>query len=128
MAKDLGFDGGLTCAIRVKDLDKSLAWYRDTLGFTMLYKVDDMAWAEMSTPVARVNLGIGQVEKPEPQGGATLTWGVKDIDSARKSLEKKDVRFDGATMTVPGMVKLATFFDPDGNKHMLYQDLSGQGG
>lgn len=128
MASALGYDGGLTCGIEVADLDKALAWYRDVLGFTLLYKVDDMAWAEMSTPVARVNLGLGQVEKPHARGGATLTWGVKNIDDARGALEKKDVRFDGATMTVPGMVKLATFFDPDGNKHMLYQDLSGQGG
>jgi hypothetical protein len=29
-------------------------------------------------------------------------------------------------MTHPGMVSLATFYDPDGNKLMLYQDLSGQ--
>ncbi len=27
-------------------------------------------------------------------------------------------------MTIPGMVSLATFFDPDGNANMLYQDLA----
>lgn len=128
MGASLGFDGGLTCGIEVADLEKSLGWYRDVLGFTLLYKIDDMAWAEMSTPVARVNLGLGQVETPHAKGGATLTWGVKEIDGARGALEKKDVRFDGPTLTIPGMVRLATFFDPDGNKHMLYQDLSQHGG
>ena len=36
------------------------------------------------------------------------------------------MRFDGPTQEIPEMVKLATFYDPDGNKLMLYQDLSGQ--
>jgi hypothetical protein len=33
------------------------------------------------------------------------------------------VRFDGPTREYPGMVKLATFFDPDGNTLMLYESL-----
>ena len=72
--------------------------------------------------------------KPEPHelmahkkalSGAVLTFGVKDIDAARASLESRKVRFDGPTQTIPGMVRLATFFDEDGNALMLYQDLAG---
>ena len=124
MATDIGYDGGLTCAMSCSDLDASIQWYQEVLGFTLLYKVDDMAWAELSSPVERVNVGLSQVESPEVKGGATLTWGVKDIDGSRSALEAKNVRFDGDTLTVPDMVKLATFFDPDGNKLMLFQDLS----
>ncbi len=121
---NLGYDGGLTCALRVRDLDKAIAWYRDVLGFTLINKLDDLAWAEMASPVARVNVGLGAAEKVDTAGGATLTWGVNDIDRARAELEKRDVRFEGDTMTIEGMVKLATFFDPDHNKFMLYQDLA----
>jgi CreA protein len=53
---------------------------------------------------------------------------VRDISATRQYLEEQGVPFDGETMTIPGMVSLATFFDPDGNKHMLYEDLSGQEG
>ena len=120
----LGFDGGLTCALAVSDLGRSLAWYADTLGFTLLYKMDEMGWAEMATPVAKVNVGLSQVEAPRVEGGATLTFGVTDIASARATLEQQDVRFDGPTQEIPAMVKLATFYDPDGNKMMLYEDLS----
>lgn len=123
-ASPLGYDGGLTCSMQVSNLDKSMAWYRDTLGFNILYKLDDMGWGEMSTEVARVNIGLGQVEKPLV-GGTKLTFGVKDIDKSRKLLEAKGVKFDGATQEIPGMVKLATFFDPDGNIVMFYQDLAG---
>jgi catechol 2,3-dioxygenase-like lactoylglutathione lyase family enzyme len=124
MTTNLGFDGGLTCAMQCSDLEKSIAWYRDILGFDLIYKIDDMGWCEMKSPIAGVAIGLSQVESPDVKGGATLTWGVKDIDAARSALESKDVRFDGETMTIPDMVRLATFYDPDGNKLMLYQDLS----
>ena len=108
------------------DLDKSIAWYGDVLGFEVIYKLDEMAWCEMKSPVDRVNVGLSQVEDLKVEGGATLTFGVKDIDAARTQLEGRDVRFDGDTITIPDMVRLATFYDPDGNKLMLYQDLSSQ--
>ena len=66
--------------------------------------------------------------KNEPRGGATLTFGVRDLDAARRALEGAGVPFDGATMTFEGIARLATFFDPDGNKLMLYQDLKGRHG
>ena len=119
----LNYDGGLTCALKVTDLDKSVKWYQDILGFKLLYKLDDMGWCELETSVARVNVGLSQVEKAGGEGGAVPTFGVKDIDEARAQLESKDVRFDGPTQTIPDMVKLATFFDPDDNAIMLYQDL-----
>lgn len=123
MPSDLGYDGGLTCALSCKDLDASIKWYEDVMGFSLLYKVDDMAWAELASSVKGVNVGLSQVEKPEVKGGATLTFGVTDIASARKQLEDKGVQFDGETMNFPGMVSLATFFDRDGNKLMLFQSL-----
>ena len=128
MENVLGYDGGLTCALGVKDMDASLAWYRDILGFELVYRLDDMGWCELASSVARVNIGLSQVEELEVKGGATLTFGVTDIDTARAKLETADVRFDGETMTIPDMVMLATFFDPDGNKLMLYQDLQGAHG
>jgi len=124
MASKIVYDGGLTCALECGDMEKAVAWYRDVLGFELLYKLDDMGWCELQSPVARVNVGLSQVEKPQVKGGATLTFGVADIDAARKTLESRGVRFDGDTMTIPDMVRLATFYDPDGNKLMLYQSLS----
>lgn len=123
----LGYDGGLTCAMQCADLDRAISWYTDVLGFELLYRMDAMAWAELKSAVSGVQIGLGAVEKPQTQGGATLTWGVVDIDAARARLEDEDVRFDGETQTIPEMVRLATFFDPDGNRHMLYEELTGPG-
>lgn len=124
VAASLGFDGGLTCSLGCSDRKKSIAWYRDVLGFELLYDMDDIGWCELASPVNRVNVGLSSVEKVDTAGGATLTFGVRDIDSARKQLEEKGVRFDGPTREYPGMVKLAAFFDPDDNALMFYQDLS----
>jgi predicted enzyme related to lactoylglutathione lyase len=126
MAGKLDFDGGLTCAMQCSDMNKSFSWYQNVLGFEELYKMDDMGWCELKSPVARVNVGLSQVEKPQVKGGATLTFGVTDIEASRANLEGQGVKFDGDTICIPDMVKLATFYDPDGNKLMLYQSLSNE--
>ena len=125
MGVSLGYDGGLTCAMEVKDRKASSKWYADVLGFKLLYDVEEIGWCELATSVDRVNIGLSEVESPQVKGGATLTFGVTDIEAARKELEAKDVRFDGETRVYEGMVKLATFYDPAGNTLMLYQSLSG---
>jgi predicted enzyme related to lactoylglutathione lyase len=117
------FDGGMTIAFQVKDRKRSAAWYQENLGFRLLYDVEPIAWCELATATPGVNFGLSQVESPKVGAGPVPTLGVKDIDTARKRLESAGIRFDGATQTIPGMVRLATFFDPDGNALMLFQDL-----
>lgn len=123
MASKIDYDGVINCALSVSDLGQALNWYKDVLGFELIYRLDDMGWAEVTSPVDNVTLGLSQVEQVETAGGATVVFGVVDIDATRAYLQRQDVRFDGETQTIPEMVKLATFFDPDGNKFMLAQDL-----
>ncbi len=127
MASTLRYVPGLTISMQVKDRKASTAWYRDVMGFTFLYDVEEIGWAELATEVPGVNVGLSEVEKPKTGAGPVPTFGVQDVDAARKILEGKGVRFDGETMTIPGMVKLATLFDPDNNALMLFQDLSKHG-
>ena len=119
----LGFDGGLTCALGVTDLDRSIVWYRDVLGFDLLYRLEDNAWCELKTGVERVNVGLSQVEEAGGKGGATLTFGVEDIEAAKAELDSRGVRQDGPIRDIPGLVRLLTFYDPDDNALMLYEDL-----
>ncbi len=121
----LGFDGGLHCDLRVASLERALAWYREVLGFEVIHHYPENGWAELRTPVQGVAVGLSEVESlPPPGGGAVLTFGVHDLESARARLERLDVRFDGETCEIPGFVRLATVYDPDGNVLMLYEDLA----
>ena len=117
------FDGGLTCALGVRDLDRSVGWYRDILGFDLLYRLEDIAWCELKTGVERVSIGLSQVEDSGGKGGATLTFGVEDIEAAKAELDSAGIRQDGPIRDIPGLVRLLTFFDPDDNALMLYEDL-----
>jgi CreA protein len=126
-AKELGYDGKLHCDLRVTDLDRAIDWYTDVLEFSVLHHIPEAGWAELQTPVERVRVGLTAVESmPAAGGGAVLTFGVRDLDATRASLEARDdVRFDGETCTIEGWVRLATVYDPDGNVLMLSQDLHG---
>ncbi|MCS6800036.1 MAG: VOC family protein [Myxococcota bacterium] len=124
-ADPIGYDGGLTCSMHVTGLDRAIAWHRDVLGFRLRYRLDEMGWCELATPVHGVSVGLSRQPHVAPEGGATLVFGVRDIEVARRNLEARGVDFDGPTSTIEGMVRLATFRDPDGNILMLYQDLGG---
>jgi len=119
----IAYSGKLTAAISVTDLERSKAFFTQLLGFEHIYTLADWGWCEMRTGVPGVTLGIGEAETVQPEGGATLTFGVADIDATRGWLEQHDVRFDGDTREIEGMVRLATFYDPDGNTFMLAQVL-----
>lgn len=122
----IDYDGGLHCDLRVAEVGRAIDWYREVLGFDVIHHVPEAGWAELRSPVANVRVGLTAVEElPPPGGGAVLTFGVRDLDATRAQLEARgDVRFDGETCTIPGWVRLATLYDPDGNTLMLYEDVA----
>jgi len=115
------YDGGLTCSMGVTDLERSLDWYQRGLGFQLLYRRDDIAWCELTTGVDKVNVGLSERREAGGPGGATLTFGVTDLDAAKAALDAEGVRQDGEIVEIPGLVRLLTFFDPDDNALMFYQ-------
>jgi CreA protein len=96
---------------------------RKGVGFELIYRLDQYGWGEARTPCSGISIGLGQSEEIK-HGGTVPTFGVKDIDAVRAHLESLDTRFDGDTYEIDGMVKLATFYDPDGNAWMLSQRLA----
>ena len=116
----------ITIALSVSDRHASADWYEAMLGFEVIYHTDDAGWSEMQTKTNGVTIGLGEHTKPVP-GNCVPVFGVADLDDARQKLEQADVKFDGETDVVEGMVKTATFYDPDGNALMLAQDLTKEG-
>lgn len=113
----------VTASMGVTSLDRSIDWYQSVLGFTLLYRVDEIGWCELATAVPGVNVGLSQNVSVTQGGGATNVWGVADILAAKAHLDGHGVRQDGDIQHIPDMVKLLTFYDPDGNAMMLSQDM-----
>lgn len=114
----------LTLSISVTNRSRSAEWYRTHLGFEETVSIDEAGWTELKTTIPGVTLGLGDSDKASP-GNCVPVFGVADINEARSSLEKHSVEFDGETITMEGMVSIATFYDPDGNAMMLAEDLTG---
>jgi predicted enzyme related to lactoylglutathione lyase len=119
----LNFLPEVTASMGVTDLDRSIAWYTEVLGCELLYRADEIGWCEMKTHMAGVNIGLSQNEAVPQGGNATNVWSVVDIDAAKAILDAHGVKQDGDIQHVPDLVKLLTFFDPDGNAMMLAQPL-----
>ena len=118
------YDRQVTISVNVSDLERAIEWYREALGFELIYKLDEYGWCELSTAAEGVSIGLNQADGPK--GGASPFFGVRDIEAARRHLEAAGALFEGETTEVEGMVKLASFSDPDGNTYGLAQSLSAQ--
>jgi predicted enzyme related to lactoylglutathione lyase len=121
---ELGVKPELTLSVLVTDFPAARRWYTEKLGFQELYAVEEVGWAELQTPLAGATIGLNRLDGAHPGAGSvTITLGVTDIDATRAELERRGVMFDGPTNEIPGMVRLASFHDPDGNSLMLAQTL-----
>ena len=120
----ISLENTITFAISVKDRHASAEWYNRLLGFEILYHADEAGWSELQTKTAGVTLGLGEHTEPVP-GNSVPVFGILDIEDGRQKLEGEGVKFDGDIITIDGMAKITTFYDPDGNALMLAQDLSG---
>jgi predicted enzyme related to lactoylglutathione lyase len=113
----------ITASMGVTDIDRSIAWYGEVLGFDLLYKAEEIGWCEMKTHIPGVNVGLSQNESVPQGGNATNVWSVGDIHAAKAHLDAHGVKQDGDIQHIPDLVKLLTFYDPDGNAMMLAQSL-----
>lgn len=107
-------------SVPVTDLERSTAWYRDTLG---LEQIGRDAWPEFQLG-ENVSLylldptNIGQ----EFHGSHTapIALRVPDVEAARAELESRGIQFFGETFDT-GVCHMAHFADPDGNVLMLHR-------
>jgi catechol 2,3-dioxygenase-like lactoylglutathione lyase family enzyme len=107
-------------SVPVTNLERSTAWYRDTLG---LEQIGQGAWPEFQLG-ENVSLylldptNIGQEFRGPHTSSIALR--VPDVEQARGELESRGVEFRGETFDT-GVCHMAFFSDPDGNELMLHR-------
>lgn len=107
------------------DPEKAIAFYRDTLGLSLLSQ-DSFAAA---FDAHGIMLRVSTVPKLTPQPFTILGWKVPDIVAAVKGLAAAGVQFERYmdsqnelnVWTAPGGAKIVWFKDPDGNILSLTQ-------
>lgn len=117
----LGLQPGAIISIPVRDLKKSVAWYRQTFGFEVAHTIQEPAWCELATSTADVRIGLAQVDGGDP-GDTTPIFTVSSIEAAAAALAVERIAAS-EVVTVDGHAKLLTLQDPDGNKLMLQEIL-----
>lgn len=116
------FVPGLTVWYSVKDIEQSLAFYTEKLGFEVLFHDAESGMAMVKTNTEQCIIGFSQAEEVVPSTSSTV-FDVSNMEDAVHTLRQKGVTFIGDIETIPDFVKLATFIDPDGHSLMLSEQL-----
>jgi catechol 2,3-dioxygenase-like lactoylglutathione lyase family enzyme len=119
-------DANLIAFVATANADRARAFYRDTLGLTLIDEHDFALVFESSGTTLRVQ----NVENVAPVPYTALGWRVADIHAVIRGLVERGVSFerfegidqdnDGVWITPDG-IAVAWFKDPDGNRLSLSQ-------
>ena len=108
-------------SVPVTDMERSTAWYRDTLGLPQTsdgggfpeFKLGDNVFLYLVDPTKI------ESEFKAPHGAPiALRWA--DVGETRAELEGRGVEFVNETFDT-GVCHMAPFADPDGNRFMLHR-------
>lgn len=106
-------------AYTVSDWQRAKKFYGDTLGLPVAeFYGDEVGWMEFGPKEGThlsINLWAGDDPMPAKSGGAIVVFMVADADATVKELRARGVKCNEPE-TIPGMVRWASFFDPDGNE------------
>jgi CreA protein len=105
----------------VDDFESAKKFYGQVLGLKKTFEAQE--WAEFAGAAGEESIGIAANPRAGKEPGATVVLDVNDIERERKRLESAGVKFEGQTEEIPGIVRLATFRDPYGNRLQLAQAL-----
>ena len=108
-----------------RDVARSLGFYRDLLGLTLIDEFrwqDRMVYARLKAPAGSGTIALHQLPPGESlnTGGVRLYFEIRDLDRFCKKLEKAGAKFSKQPAMMPWGWKHAYLDDPDGHEVSLY--------
>ena len=108
--------------VGIKSLDAAVAFYRDTMGFELLFAEPEFHFASFRVGNLEFNLAEGADEIHGTGDRNTgIGFQVPDVDAAHAELAGKGVKFTMGPGKMPWGGYMAMFVDPDGNEFYLDQ-------
>jgi len=113
-------------AVNVHDLERAVAFYRDTLGMQFLFQVPNMAFFDCDG----VRLLLSIAEQPEfDHPSSIIYFKVNDLDAAFTTLSGRGVAFADKPHLIARMpdheLWMAFFRDSEGNTLALMSEVRG---
>ena len=110
--------------VPVVDFEQAKAFYMDVLELEMVLEDEDSKWVEFQvSPGAKIAIHAVKVTNANPIGA--IVFEVENMDKTELWLAGKGIKLSDKE-EIPGLVKLASFSDPDGNMIQLSQSLMEQ--
>ena len=113
----------------VSDFERSLAFYRDTLGLTPESVNEEWGWAEFAAPPTTLAIGTeneGVSEEPG-QGAVGVAFAVDDVEAAVAELREAGMSIKMEPFET-NVCDMAMVGDPDDNPLMLHRRHDGTTG
>jgi len=113
--------------VMVSDMDRSVRFYRDTLGLKLRFQSPD--WTEFDINSSTLALHGGGVPSPPDKeryaGRASIGFNVENVDKVFEELKSKGVRVVMPPTQRPAeSIRLAVVLDPDGLPLSFSQTVS----
>lgn len=116
------FKTGIAFHYNVSDIERTIAFYTEKLGFQIHDYDANMRQARLYTNSKDCLIGFAEMQPVVPST-TCITFEVENIEQAVKTLQEKGITFKNGIVEVPNMVKLAPFTDPDGYSMMLFSQV-----
>lgn len=108
--------------IFVKDLNRAVAFYRDTIGLPFQFAAPEHGYAAFMAGSIRLGLATPGAERPELIGRQTgIGLEVADVAAEHARLSAAGATFTMPPTQQPWGTVMAMFADPDGNTFYLNQ-------
>jgi predicted enzyme related to lactoylglutathione lyase len=108
--------------VGISDLERSIAFYRDVMGFKLLYSAPEFHYASFDANGMRFSIAGGGSDEHSAGRRTGIGFVVPDVDAAHAELVAKGVEFTMPPGKQPWGGYMGMFADPDGN--IFYLDSS----